>query len=103
MSREEIELARAGLKAFDQKPFFQGHLTPVFFGSALRNSGVCDFIDSLSDFAPSPHGLQAASRTVEAREEKMTGFVFKSRRTWTRVIATGSLFCAFVRANWREA
>ena len=77
MARDEIELARAGLEAFDQKPFLEGHLTPVFFGSALRNSGVRDLIDALTDFAPPPHGLQAASRTVDAREEKMTGFVFK--------------------------
>ena len=76
-ARDEIELVRAGLKVFDQKPFLQGHLTPVFFGSALRNSGVRDLIDALKDLAPPPHGLQAASRTVDAREEKMTGFVFK--------------------------
>ncbi|HEX3494414.1 MAG TPA: GTP-binding protein, partial [Methylocella sp.] len=77
LARAEIELARAGLKAFDKKLFLQGHLTPVFFGSALRNSGVRDLIDALTDFAPPPQGLQAASRTVDAREEKMTGFVFK--------------------------
>jgi peptide chain release factor 3 len=76
-TRDEIELARGGLKAFDDKPFLQGHLTPVFFGSALRNSGVRDLIDALKDLAPPPHALQAASRTVDAREEKMTGFVFK--------------------------
>jgi peptide chain release factor 3 len=77
LARAEIELARAGLKAFDKKLFLQGHLTPVFFGSALRNSVVRDLIDALTDFAPPPQGLQAASRTVDAREEKMTGFVFK--------------------------
>ncbi|MDQ6702510.1 MAG: peptide chain release factor 3 [Pseudomonadota bacterium] len=76
-ARDEIELARAGLKTFDHKPFLEGHLTPVLFGSALRNSGVRDLIDALKDFAPPPRGLQAASRTVDAREEKMTGFVFK--------------------------
>ncbi len=76
-ARDEIELARAGFKAFDPEPFRQGHLTPVLFGSALRNFGVRDLIDALKDFAPPPHGLPAASRTVDAREEKMTGFVFK--------------------------
>ena len=76
-ARDEIELVRAGLKAFDPEPFRQGHLTPVLFGSALRNFGVRDLIDALKDFAPPPHGLPAASRTVDAREEKMTGFVFK--------------------------
>ncbi|QBR72070.1 peptide chain release factor 3 [Beijerinckiaceae bacterium] len=75
--REEIELAREGLKRFDRQSFLQGHLTPVFFGSALRNFGVGDLIEALRDFAPPPHGLEASSRSVDAREPKMTGFVFK--------------------------
>jgi peptide chain release factor 3 len=76
-TRDEIELARAGFKPFSEKPFLEGHLTPVFFGSALRNCGVGDLIGALKDFAPPPHGVQAASRAVDPREEKMTGFVFK--------------------------
>ncbi|MCI0597995.1 MAG: peptide chain release factor 3 [Beijerinckiaceae bacterium] len=76
-AREEIELAQAGLKAFDHASLLEGHLTPVFFGSALRNFGVRDLIDAVSDFAPPPHEVQADLRTVQAGEEKMTGFVFK--------------------------
>ena len=76
-AREQIELASDGLKAFDEASFLEGHLTPVFFGSALRNFGVRDLIDALARFAPPPHGLEAASRKVDAREDKMTGFVFK--------------------------
>ena len=76
-TRDEIELARDGLKPFDVASFLEGHLTPVFFGSALRNFGVRDLIESLGAFAPSPKGLEAASRHVDAREAKMTGFVFK--------------------------
>ena len=60
---EQVELASEGLKAFDRKAFLEGHLTPVFFGSALRNFGIRDLIDALADFAPAPHGLEAASRT----------------------------------------
>lgn len=73
----EIELAREGLKSFDHESYLQGHMTPVFFGSALRNFGVRDLIDALKVYAPPPQGLQAVSRNVDAREEKMTGFVFK--------------------------
>ncbi len=76
-AREQIELASDGLKAFDEASFLEGHLTPVFFGSALRNFGVRDLIDALARFAPPPHGLEAATRKVDAREDKMTGFVFK--------------------------
>ncbi len=66
-AREQIELAEGGLKRFDEKSFLEGHLTPVFFGSALRNFGVRDLIDALARFAPPPQGLQAASRKVDAR------------------------------------
>ncbi len=74
---DEIELAHEGCKPFDEEAFLEGHLTPVFFGSALRNYGVRDLIDALGAFAPPPRGLQAASRMVDARENKMSGFVFK--------------------------
>ncbi len=74
---DQIELAREALKPFDRQAFLEGHLTPVFFGSALRNFGVRDLIDALAEFAPPPRGLEAATRHVDAREAKMTGFVFK--------------------------
>ena len=74
---EEIDLARDGCKPFDRASFLEGHLTPVFFGSALRTFGVADLIDALAEFAPSPRPIPAASRLVDPREPKMTGFVFK--------------------------
>ena len=66
-----------GLKPFDKKAFLEGHLTPVLWGSALKDFGVKDLIDALAEFAPSPSAQAAASRTVKADEGKMTGFVFK--------------------------
>ncbi len=77
LAREEIELARAGLKRFDHASFLEGHLTPVFFGSALRAFGVRDLIEAVKDFAPPPHEVEASSRSVFAGEGKMSGFVFK--------------------------
>jgi peptide chain release factor 3 len=74
---EELGLAVEALKPFDEKAFLEGHLTPVYFGSALRTFGVQDLIDGLGQFAPPPRPLEAASRTVQPREPKMTGFVFK--------------------------
>ncbi len=59
------------------KAFREGHLTPVYFGSALRNYGVRDLIEALGEFAPPPRAQEGDSRTVEATEEKMTSFVFK--------------------------
>ena len=75
--REELGLAVEACKPFDRESFLEGHLTPVFFGSALRTFGVQDLIDGLGEFAPPPRGQESATRRVEPRESKMTGFVFK--------------------------
>ncbi|MFN3766146.1 MAG: peptide chain release factor 3 [Aliihoeflea sp.] len=74
---EELELAREACRPFDLAAFREGHLTPVFFGSALRNFGVRDLIEALGEFAPQPRAQEADTRRVEATEEKMTSFVFK--------------------------
>ena len=64
-------------RPFDREAFLEGHLTPVFFGSALRNFGVRDLINALGDIAPPPRDQVADIRTVHATEDKMTAFVFK--------------------------
>jgi peptide chain release factor 3 len=74
---EEMELAREACRPFDIDAFREGHLTPVFFGSALRNFGVRDLIEALGAFAPPPRAQDADGRRVEATEPKMTSFVFK--------------------------
>ncbi len=75
--RESALLAKEGAKPFDLQSYREGHLTPVYFGSALRNFGVRDLIDALTAFAPPPRAQQADSRMVKADEARMTGFVFK--------------------------
>lgn len=74
---EEVMLAQEGLKRFEEAPFREGHLTPVFFGSALKNFGVRDLIDALAAVAPPPRGQEADKRLVTPTEPGMTGFVFK--------------------------
>ena len=75
--REEVELAAEGLKPFSLEAFLEGHMTPVFFGSALRNYGVRDLIDAMAAIAPGPRAQAADSRMVTADEPRMSGFVFK--------------------------
>jgi peptide chain release factor 3 len=75
--QEEVMLAQEACRPFDLQAFREGHLTPVFFGSALRNFGVRDLIDALASYAPPPRGQEADKRLVEAGEGRMTGFVFK--------------------------
>ncbi|HBF29948.1 MAG TPA: peptide chain release factor 3, partial [Rhizobium sp.] len=74
---DELELAQEACRPFDKQAFLEGHMTPVFFGSALRNFGVRDLINALGEFAPPPRDQVADIRKVHASEEKMTAFVFK--------------------------
>ncbi len=74
---EEFALVREACRPFDLASFREGHLTPVFFGSALKNFGVGDLLDGFARYAPPPRAQAADSRRVEADEPAMTAFVFK--------------------------
>jgi peptide chain release factor 3 len=74
---EGLELARAALPEFDVNHYREGHLSPVLFGSALRNFGVEELLDFLGRHAPSPLPRKAADRFVDPEEAACSGFVFK--------------------------
>jgi peptide chain release factor 3 len=74
---DELALVKEACGQFDLQQFREGHLTPVFFGSALKNFGVGDLLDALATFAPPPRAQSADTRRVDAEEPQMTAFVFK--------------------------
>ena len=74
---EDVELARAGMPRFDHGTYREGHQTPVFFGSALKNFGVRDLLSALAKNAPPPGPAPARGRTVEPSDAEVAGFVFK--------------------------
>ena len=75
---EEVELAQGGYPEFDLEAYRHGDLTPVYFGSALKNFGVAELIDAIARYRPA-----AAAAAVERRarssptRDEVTGFVFK--------------------------
>ena len=75
--RDEIELIREASHAFDRDAYLRGELTPVFFGSAVNNFGIRELLDDFVRNAPEPQPREARERTVEPREGRLTGFVFK--------------------------
>jgi peptide chain release factor 3 len=74
---EELELVQAALPEFDRASFLEGHLTPVYFGSAIKEIGVSDLLDALVSFGPPPRAQKADKRVVQADEDKLTALVFK--------------------------
>ncbi|MBE6449725.1 MAG: peptide chain release factor 3 [Alphaproteobacteria bacterium] len=75
--RENVEMAKALCKPFDLNSYLEGHMTPVFFGSAINNFGVQELLDGLVKYAPAPRAQKTPARTVEPTEDKVSGFIFK--------------------------
>ncbi|HTU54403.1 MAG TPA: peptide chain release factor 3 [Acetobacteraceae bacterium] len=75
--REDAEMIAAGYPAFDLAAYRAGHLTPIYFGSALEDFGVRELLEGLVAQAPPPRGQPADARTVAPSEPAVTGVVFK--------------------------
>ena len=75
--KEEVDLVRGACEEFNISEFLEGKQTPVFFGSALNNFGIAEFLDCLTKYSPAPQARTAVQREVEANEEQLSGFVFK--------------------------
>jgi peptide chain release factor 3 len=78
---EGAMLVQEASKPFDPQAFLEGHMTPVFFGSALRHFGVDQLLEGLGDYAPPPKGVRAIKggepTQVQPGEKEVTGFIFK--------------------------
>ena len=75
--REEAELAQAGYAEFDVEAYQAGDLTPVYFGSALKEHGIGELMDALARFAPGPRDQPASPAAVSPDDASVTGFIFK--------------------------
>ena len=78
---EGAMLVQEASKPFDPQAFLEGHMTPVFFGSALRGFGVHQLLEGLASYAPGP-GLVKVRRGGEEThiapgDPEVAGFVFK--------------------------
>jgi len=75
--RQDIELIEGVYDPLNEVQYREGHLAPVFFGSAVNNFGVQELLDTFIRLAPAPRSRMADKREVEPTENKFSGFVFK--------------------------
>ncbi len=75
--KEELEMARELLPAFDRAAFLNGSMTPIWFGSAINSFGVKELMDGMGEYGPEPQPQTADTRQVGAEEPTVAGFVFK--------------------------
>ena len=79
---EQLELLDVAGDPWDQEAFLRGELSPIFWGSAMRNFGVEPLLDYLAKHASPPKSREYTDDsgeigTVSPHDEKFSGFVFK--------------------------
>ena len=75
--REEVEMARELLPKLDPQSVLEGHMTPIWFGSAINSFGVQELMRGIAAYGPEPQIQTAQPRNIAPEEPKVAGFVFK--------------------------
>jgi len=74
---EELEMLEIAGKQYSAEEVLAGHLTPVFFGSAMNNFGVQLLLDSFLERSAPPAPHRAGDRLIAPDDPRFSGFVFK--------------------------
>jgi peptide chain release factor 3 len=84
--KEELEMVQTLIPEFSMDEYQAGIQTPVFFGSALKNFGVKETLDLITQIAPTPKPREAVLApydssadkvTIDPTDSEFTGFIFK--------------------------
>ncbi|MEL0187148.1 MAG: peptide chain release factor 3, partial [Flavobacteriaceae bacterium] len=75
--KEDLELIKGIYPKFEYNKYLNCEIQPVFFGSALHNSGINLMLEYFAKYAPPPGKKESKNRIVHPSEEKFTGFIFK--------------------------
>lgn len=75
--RYAMELLDGAGNEFNLDLALKGKLSPVFFGSALADFGVTEFLEHFLQMSPPPSTRKTTTGYVEPTDEEFTGFIFK--------------------------
>ncbi len=74
---DDISLLDEAGEGFDLPKVEAGELTPMFFGSAMTNFGVKNFLEEYIRLAPPPAPRRSSDGVIQPWDEKFSAFVFK--------------------------
>ncbi|MCY4160564.1 MAG: peptide chain release factor 3 [Flavobacteriaceae bacterium] len=74
---EHTEVVKELYPMFEISKYLNGEIHPIMFGSALKNFGVKELLDTLIEIAPHPKPQHSENREVQPTEKNFSGFVFK--------------------------
>ncbi len=76
-AKEEVNLLEGAGAIYDRQRFLNGEVSPVFFGSALTNYGVEQFLRGFLSLCPTPRDRMSDTGPVPTTRPEFSGFVFK--------------------------
>ena len=71
--RDDVAMVRELCPKFDLEFYREGHMTPVFFGSAVNNFGVRELLAGVAKLAPPPRPQPARERDVSSERAEGLG------------------------------
>lgn len=74
---EDIMLLDMAGDAFDLNEVLKGELTPIFFGSAMTNFGVQNFLEEFLKMSTEPLSRMSSKGEIKVNDENFSAFVFK--------------------------
>jgi len=75
--KDDVDLMDHVLPPFERGAFLRGEQSPMFFGSAVNNFGVAEFLEEFLDLAPAPGPRPLMHGGEVTPEQPFTAFVFK--------------------------
>ncbi len=84
MLKDELELLDAAGDSLDPEKFANGKVTPMFFGSALTNFGLPQFLDAFAEMMPLPAPRHSDKGEIPPDDDRFTAFVFKIQANMDR-------------------
>ncbi|MDO5564535.1 MAG: peptide chain release factor 3 [Eubacteriales bacterium] len=75
--KEDIDLLDGACEKYDEKNVRVGKQTPVFFGSALSNFGIENFLDYFIEMSLPPMGRESNIGFIEPNSDDFSAFIFK--------------------------
>lgn len=100
--RDDLDLMEHVLPTFDKEAFLRGEQSPMFFGSAINNFGIAEFLDEFLDMAPAPHARPLANGGEIAPEQPFTAFIFKVQANMNKAHRDRVAFARIVSGHFER-
>jgi len=99
---EDVELLDAAGDALDLERFARGEVSPMFFGSALTNFGLPQFLDSFVEMMPPPVPRESDKGPVAPDDKRFSAFVFKIQANMDRAHRDRMAFLRVVSGRYER-